>query len=145
MRFRSSKTCRSYNNIKMIDIPVSIGEVLDKLSILFIKKEKIQNSEKLTFISKEIDLLQNLSYNYLENKVVKNLYEELLIINKKLWDIEDKLRMLELQKKFDSEFIELARQVYFTNDKRFEIKNSINNLLGSEIKEVKDYVEYKKS
>lgn len=129
----------------MIDIPVSIGEVLDKLSILFIKKEKIQNSEKLTFISKEIDLLQNLSYNYLENKVVKNLYEELLIINKKLWDIEDKLRMLELQKKFDSEFIELARQVYFTNDKRFEIKNSINNLLGSEIKEVKDYVEYKKS
>jgi predicted RNA-binding protein with EMAP domain len=128
----------------MIKIPVSVGELLDKLSILLIKKQKILNPEKLIFILKEIDLLQNLSYNYLEEKNVIELFNELLVVNEKLWDIEEKLRIYEYEENFNSEFIELARLVYFTNDKRFELKNSINSILNSEIKEVKEYVKYKK-
>jgi hypothetical protein len=126
----------------MITIPVSVGELLDKLSILQVKKTKISDIEKLEYINKELELLYNLSYVFFENNKIQLLYNNLVEINSKLWDIEDEIRKFEKEKKFSSEFIELARQVYYTNDKRFEIKNEINKMTDSDIKEVKEYVSY---
>ena len=128
----------------MINVPVSVGELIDKLSILQVKKLKIQNPEKLQYISKEFELLYNLSADYLNDMRIENLFHELVSTNTKLWDIEDRLRVLEKDSKFEGEFIDIARKVYFTNDKRFELKNEINHLTSSEIREVKEYVEYKK-
>lgn len=127
----------------MISIPVSVGELLDKLSILRIKTIKIQNPEKLEKVTHEYELLHELSQNYLGVKEYFNLYDDLIATNSKLWEIEDKLRILEKQKIFNEEFIELARKVYYTNDERFEIKNKINLLLDSEIQEQKSYEDYK--
>lgn len=126
----------------MITIPVSVGELLDKLSILQVKKNKISNIEKLDYINKELELLYNLSYVFFENNKIQILYNNLVEINSKLWDVEDEIRKFEKEKNFSSEFIELARQVYYTNDKRFEIKNEINKMTDSDIKEVKEYVSY---
>jgi hypothetical protein len=126
----------------MISIPVSVGEMIDKLSILQVKKNKVTNEEKLEFINKEFDLLHNFSSEYFKNLEIELIYEKLILVNTNLWDIEDQLRVLEKEKKFDSEFIELARKVYFTNDERFRLKNEINLLTSSEIREVKDYVKY---
>ena len=126
----------------MISIPVSVGEMIDKLSILQVKKIKVTNEEKLEFINKEFDLLYNFSSEYFKNLEIELIYEKLILVNTNLWDIEDQLRVLEKEKKFDSEFIELARKVYFTNDERFRLKNEINLLTSSEIREVKDYVKY---
>ena len=126
----------------MITIPVSIGELLDKLSILQVKKTKISDIEKLEYINKELELLYNLSYVFFENNKIQLLYNNLVEINSKLWDIEDEIRKFEKEKNFSSEFIELSRQVYYTNDKRFEIKNEINKMTDSDIKEVKEYVSY---
>jgi hypothetical protein len=127
----------------MISIPVSVGELLDKLSILRIKTIKIQNPEKIEKVTHEYKLLHELSQNYLGVKEYFNLYDDLIATNSKLWEIEDKLRVLEKQKIFNKEFIELARKVYYTNDERFEIKNKINLLLDSEIQEQKSYEDYK--
>ena len=127
----------------MISIPVSVGELLDKVSILRIKTIKIQNPEKLEKVTHEYELLHELSQNYLGVKEYFNLYDDLIATNSKLWEIEDKLRVLEKQKIFNEEFIELARKVYYTNDERFEIKNKINLLLDSEIQEQKSYEDYK--
>jgi hypothetical protein len=126
----------------MISIPVSVGEMIDKLSILQVKKIKVTNGEKLEFINKEFDLLYNFSSEFFKNLEIELIYEKLILVNTNLWDIEDQLRVLEKEKKFDSEFIELARKVYFTNDERFRLKNEINLLTSSEIREVKDYVKY---
>jgi hypothetical protein len=126
----------------MISIPVSVGEMIDKLSILQVKKIKVTNGEKLEFINKEFDLLYNFSSEFFKNLEIEFIYEKLILVNTNLWDIEDQLRVLEKRKKFDSEFIELARKVYFTNDERFRLKNEINLLTSSEIREVKDYVKY---
>jgi hypothetical protein len=126
----------------MISIPVSVGEMIDKLSILQVKKTKVTNGEKLEFINKEFDLLYNFSSEFFKNLEIEFIYEKLILVNTNLWDIEDQLRVLEKEKKFDSEFIELARKVYFTNDERFRLKNEINLLTSSEIREVKDYVKY---
>jgi hypothetical protein len=126
----------------MISIPVSVGEMIDKLSILQVKKIKVTNEEKLEFINKEFDLLYNFSSEYFKNLEIELIYEKLILVNTNLWDIEDQLRVLEKEKKFDSEFIALARKVYFTNDERFRLKNEINLLTSSEIREVKDYVKY---
>ena len=126
----------------MISIPVSIGEMIDKLSILQVKKIKVSNEEKLEFINKEFELLYNLSSEYLNNLEIELIYSKLILVNTNLWDIEDKLRILEKEKKFDTEFIALARKVYFTNDERFRLKNEINLLTSSEIREIKDYVKY---
>jgi hypothetical protein len=126
----------------MITIPVSVGELIDKLSILRVKQTKITNSEKLTYVNKEFELLYNFSSVYVNNEEISNLYHKLVEINSKLWDIEDKLRVLENEENFESEFIELARSVYYTNDKRFVLKNEINERTSSEIREVKEYVEY---
>tara|TARA_B110000285_G_C15091732_1_gene599488 strand:+ start:432 stop:815 length:384 start_codon:yes stop_codon:yes gene_type:complete len=121
-------------------INISVGELWDKYTILLIKQEKIKNTEKLKFISNEINFLdKNMKhYNYLNNDLFLNLKN----VNLQLWDIEDNIRIKEFNKKFDTEFIDLARSVYITNDKRSELKTKINNLFGSEIQEVKDYIKY---
>ena len=126
----------------MISIPVSVGEMIDKLSILQVKKNKIIDENKLEFINKEFELLYNFSSEYLNNLEIELIYSKLILVNTNLWDIEDKLRILEKEKKFDTEFIALARKVYFTNDERFRLKNEINLLTSSEIREIKDYVKY---
>lgn len=127
----------------MINVPVSVGELIDKLSILQVKKTKVKNSEKLEYIKKEFELLYNLSAEYLNDMTIENLYHDLVTTNSNLWEIEDRLRVLEKDGRFEGEFIDLARKVYFTNDKRFELKNEINALTSSEIREVKEYVDYK--
>jgi len=126
----------------MVSIPVSVGEMFDKLSILQVKKIKVSNEEKLEFINKEFELLYNFSSEYLNNLEIELIYSKLILVNTNLWDIEDKLRILEKEKKFDTEFIASARKVYFTNDERFRLKNEINLLTSSEIREIKDYVKY---
>ena len=128
-----------------IKIEISVGELLDKISILSIKREKIEDPQKLLDIEKELSFLEGHT-NDLESKDIKK-YEEFLtklkLINSRLWEIEDKIRILEKNQDFSERFISLARDVYFTNDKRFLCKNEINNFYGSEINEVKEYVDYK--
>ena len=126
----------------MVTIPVSVGEIIDKLSILQVKKNRISDKTKLEFVNKEFEILQNLSSVYLNNIEIESLYNQLVEINSSLWDIEDKLRVIEKEKRFEGEFISLARKVYFTNDERFRLKNEVNLLTFSEIREVKDYVKY---
>ena len=127
----------------MVNIQVSIGELIDKLSILQIKLNKITDEYKLNLINREFALLHNEAIPYLGDHEMPSLYSSLLDVNSKLWDVEDKLRILETEQRFEGEFISLARQVYYLNDERFEIKNKINSRLDSEIKEVKQYVKYK--
>jgi len=126
----------------MIYTPVSVGELIDKLSILQVKKTKITNEEKLDYVNKEFELLYNLSSLYLDNKELETLYHVLVKTNSKLWDIENQLRVLESEKKFDDDFIELSRNVYYTNDERFSLKNQINKITDSEIREIKEYIKY---
>lgn len=123
-----------------ISIPVSVGELYDKYSILLIKQKKITDNDKLVCINNEINLLKNIimSIPFFN----QNLLEELIYINTILWDIEDNIRIKEKYKEFDKEFIDLARNVYFTNDKRFEVKNKINQIYNSNIFEVKSYQSY---
>jgi len=126
----------------MVSIPVSVGELIDKLSILQVKKTKISDELKLKFVNKEFEILYNLSSVYLNEFEIESLYHQLVEINTSLWDVEDKLRVIEKEKRFEGEFISLARKVYFTNDERFRLKNEINLITSSEIREVKDYVKY---
>jgi hypothetical protein len=126
----------------MILVEVSIGEILDKLTILSIKKNRISDPEKLIHIVKEYDILQEKSKHYLDSKEVKDLFDKLIEVNSKLWTIEDDLRDLESQKRFDDEFIQKARLVYMTNDFRFKIKNEINSVTKSGVQEQKGYKEY---
>ena len=126
----------------MIQVPVSIGELIDKLSILYVKKTRVFNEQKLAFINDEFQLLYNISSFYLENDKISELYDKLIKVNSKLWDIEDELRIIESTKEFDLTFIDLARKVYYTNDERFLIKNKINELTNSNIREQKDYKNY---
>ena len=123
-------------------IEVSHGEILDKFSILEIKKEKCQDLGKLENIVTEYNSLKNTSIQFLKNHECKSLYDDLLEVNLKLWDIEDEIRICEKNKIFDERFIELARSVYFTNDERAAIKKKINLLLGSNLVEEKVYEEY---
>lgn len=124
-----------------VSVPVSIGELWDKYTILLIKTEKIIDIRKLALVKKEITSLQGFMDNYAFQE--NHFYIELKKINEKLWDIEDKLRIKEADKKFDNEFISLARAVYYTNDERANIKNHINIHYNSTICEVKEYVDYK--
>ena len=123
-------------------IEVSIGEIVDKLSILQIKKLNIQDEYKLININKEFDYLLKVVETDLKFSTENELYLELLNINKKLWVIEDDIREKERNKSFDDEFIELARSVYFTNDERSKIKKLINLEYGSDFVEEKSYNEY---
>ena len=119
---------------------ISAGELVDKITILKIKKEKIANKEKLVEIKKELDSLTNTFNKSIKKNInLKTLTKELKNINLKLWDIEDKKRELEKKQRFGKEFIELARNVYKSNDERAKIKLKINEALGSNIKEVKSY------
>ena len=126
-----------------ITIPVSSGELIDKISILKIKRKKIINKSKLRNINKELSLLNKIyKNNFQKNKKIL-LYEKKLIkINKKLWDVEDKIRLLESKKNFNQKFIDLARAVYINNDQRSEIKKKINELTGSPLIEEKSYKSY---
>ena len=127
---------------KVIWIPGSIGELLDKVSILNIKRVMITDTEKLAMVKDELQELMDVANPFLENKDVEELYDLLLMVNKNLWDVEDVLRKMETDKKFDEEFIAKARSVYFLNDRRFELKSKINTVMGSRINEVKQYVQY---
>ena len=124
-------------------VEISIGELLDKISILEIKKEKIKDSEKLKFVTNEHSILKNqLKENLKPDDKLDNLYKSLKEINEKLWVIEDDKRQCEKDKDFGEKFIKLSRDVHFLNDDRAKIKLEINNLTGSTIKEIKEYTSY---
>ena len=125
---------------KIINAPISIGELVDKITILEIKKNKLQNS-KLENVLKELSFLRKLMEKH-QIEITDNLFTQLKEINLTLWNLEDQIRIKEKKKEFDNIFIELARSVYFTNDKRSEIKKRINLLSNSEITEEKSYAEY---
>ena len=126
-----------------IKIDVSVGEIMDKLTILEIKAEKIQDQDKLANVRKERDsLLFVIDQPAYQSDEMKQMIAELKDINLKLWDIEDAIRLKEADKAFDDEFIELARSVYFTNDKRADVKKQINLATGSELVEEKSYEDY---
>ena len=126
-----------------IIVEVSIGELLDKISILEIKQEKIKDSEKLKFINKEHSILKDqLVKNIKSDDKLINLYQSLKEINAKLWVIEDDKRQCEKDKDFGEKFIKLSRDVHFLNDDRAKIKLQINDHTGSKIKEIKEYTNY---
>lgn len=121
-----------------INVPISLGELWDKYSILIIKKNKIKNNDKLKHIDREIEQLEPIVHKF---KINENYYNELLDINTILWDIEDTLREKEKKMAFDEDFIYMARCVYINNDKRAHIKSTINKVYNSLLVEVKDYCE----
>ena len=124
-------------------VEVSVGELLDKISILEIKQEKIKNAESLKFIKDEYNVLKvELDKNIKIDGNLKNLFNSLKEINSKLWVIEDDKRICEKNKDFSEKFIKLSRDVHFLNDDRVKIKLEINNHTGSKIKEIKSYTNY---
>ena len=126
-----------------IIVEVSIGELLDKISILEIKQDKIKDTEKLKFISDEHSVLkEQLDKNIKSDDKLNNLFQSLKDINSKLWVIEDDKRQCEKDKDFTEKFIKLSRDVHFLNDDRAKIKLEINNHTGSKIKEIKEYTSY---
>ena len=126
-----------------IIVEVSVGELLDKISILEIKKEKIKDPEKLKFISNEHSILKDqLEKNVKSDDKLNKLFQDLKEINTKLWVIEDNKRDCEKNKNFDDKFIKLSRDVHFLNDDRAKIKLEMNNHTGSTIKEIKEYTSY---
>ena len=126
----------------LINTPISLGELVDKISILIIKQKNITDETKLDHVKKELDFLQKTLMNYVQQEEINNYLENLININSKLWNIEDDIRECERKKLFDQSFIDLARSVYFTNDERAKVKNDINETFGSELVEVKSYEEY---
>ncbi len=126
-----------------IIVEVSIGELLDKISILEIKQEKIKNLDKLKFINNEYSILKDqLSKNVKSDDKLSSLFSSLREINSKLWVIEDDKRQCEKDKDFGEKFIKLSRDIHFLNDDRAKIKLEINNHTGSAIKEIKEYTNY---
>ena len=131
------------NKSKKILTEISAGELLDKISILEIKLDKIKDKVSLIEINKEYaSLSETKNSNISITKDLENLTKQLKEINMKLWSIEDEKRMCEKNKDFGKKFIELARSVYLNNDKRAKIKSEINKLLGSNIREIKKYINY---
>ena len=126
-----------------INVETSVGELIDKMTILEIKKEKISDEKSLSIINKEYSSLQGTVQKDVKiNDEIKKLWKELKKINLRLWEIEDGIRLCEKNKKFDEKFIELARSVYKCNDVRSKLKLEINQLTGSNLQEVKQYTEY---
>ena len=124
-------------------VEVSVGELLDKLSILEIKKVKIKDNNKLKFISEEYVILKNqFEKNVKIDNKLNNLFKSLKDINNKLWDIENEKRLCEKNSDFGETFIKTSRDIHFLNDKRGNIKLEINNYTGSKIKEIKEYTGY---
>ena len=126
----------------LVNISVSLGELVDKISILMIKQKNIKETSKLENVNKELESLNNTLTQYIKEQELNNYLNTLIDINTKLWNIEDDIRKCERLKKFDQTFIDLARSVYFTNDERAKIKNDINRTFGSELVEVKSYNKY---
>ena len=126
----------------LINTPISLGELVDKISILMIKKKNISDSIKIDHVTKELESLQKTLKKYISEDEINDFLQKLVNINSKLWDIEDDIRECERKKLFDQTFIDLARSVYFTNDERAKVKNDINKTFGSELVEVKSYEEY---
>jgi hypothetical protein len=124
-------------------VEVSVGELLDKISILEIKQEKIKDHEKLKFINDEHSILKSqLEQNVKTDEKLEKLFQSLKEINSKLWGIEDDKRLCEKEKNFGEKFIKLSRDVHFLNDDRAKIKLEMNNHTGSKIKEIKEYTSY---
>ena len=124
-------------------VEVSVGELLDKISILEIKKEKISDSDSLKFIQKEYLILkEQLDQNIKSDNKIDELFKSLKDINLKLWNIEDKKRMCEKNSDFGDEFIKLSRDIHFLNDSRSKVKLEINKYTGSKIREIKQYTSY---
>jgi len=139
---------QSYNAAEKVktmslNIPVSAGELLDKVTILLIKKERVKDPQKIENISRELGQLESISNERIEKSAeLDTLVAELRAVNERLWEIEDEIRACERDGLFDSRFISLARSVYKTNDRRAELKYQINGLLGSELVEEKSYETY---
>ncbi len=126
-----------------VSVPISFGELIDKITILEIKSQKITDAAKVKNVRHELDELKRVWASLEESSVeINDLRQELKKVNETLWDIEDDIRKKDLRGEFDSEFIELARSVYFQNDTRAEHKRAINLRLGSELMEEKSYVNY---
>lgn len=129
--------------MKNIHIAVSPAEVLDKITILEIKSERMSDPEKVANVKLELTLLQQTWADFVsEDSIIDDLREQLKIVNEALWEIEDDIRVKERAREFDERFIELARSVYFSNDRRSKIKKALNLHLGSEIVEEKSYQDY---
>ena len=131
------------NKSKEILSEISAGELLDKISILEIKLEKIEDKNNREEIKKEYKILKEIQNSSIKfDDKIKELFNSIKVINIRLWNVEDELRVCEKNKDFGKNFIDLAREVYFNNDKRSKIKSEINKILGSSIREVKQYVNY---
>ncbi len=129
--------------MKLINTPMSFGEVVDKITILEIKSERIDDPEKTVNIRRELELLEAVWLDAVRDMAdVSDGRSRLKAVNEELWDIEDKIRLKEKASSFDDEFIQIARSVYFTNDRRADIKKEINLALGSELIEEKSYEDY---
>ena len=131
------------NKSKEILSEISAGELLDKISILEIKLEKIKDKNNREEIKKEYKILKEIQNSSIKfDDKIKELFNSIKVINIRLWNVEDELRVCEKNKDFGKNFIDLAREVYFNNDKRSKIKSEINKILGSNIREVKQYANY---
>ena len=131
------------NSANKIYAEISVGELLDKISILEIKQKNLKDNEKIKIVNKELESLNMILKNDVTmTEEIQSLYQDLKKINSMLWDIEDGKRDCERNKDFGDKFIELARSVYIENDNRAKIKNKINQLSGSNISEVKSYDKY---
>ena len=131
------------NKSKKIISEISAGELLDKISILEIKLEKIKDKNNLEEVKKEYKILKETQDAYIKfTDKIEDLFNSIKKVNLTLWNVEDKLRVCEKNNDFEKEFIELARKVYINNDRRSKIKSEINKILGSNIKEIKQYVNY---
>jgi len=126
----------------IVNTPISLGDLIDKISILVIKEKKITDEKKNNLIREELTLLKKTLNEAINNNAINNYLNQLIDVNSALWKIEDEIRDCEKNKKFDQKFIELARSVYITNDRRAEIKLEINKKFGSKIVEVKSYKKY---
>ncbi len=126
----------------IVNAPISVGELMDKISILKIKKKNITDEKKLLFIDEELQLLSSTLNAVVQDNKINEFLDKLIEVNSKLWKIEDDIRLCERNKKFNQHFIDLAREVYITNDKRADIKLAINNHFGSTLVEVKSYIKY---
>ena len=128
--------------MKKILTEISVGELVDKLTILEIKLEKITNKESLNTLKKEYQSLNDVDLSGINKGQYKVLFDELKSINRKLWDIENQKRLCEKNSDFGEKFIQVSRDVHFMNDKRAEIKSKINKTFDSNIQEVKEYTKY---
>ncbi len=129
--------------MSLINTPVSFGEILDKITILEIKQQHITDAEKLKNVRHELNLLTDTwNKKVTQTSEISRLKEQLKQVNQSLWNIEDNIRIKESKKEFDDQFIQIARSVYYENDKRAAVKKQVNLLLGSELVEEKSYQKY---